>query len=226
MEDLPEKEWKDYGHGSVKAGLSTVPFVGGALATAFETVFSAPIDKRKEAWLRELASTVDELCNTVEGLSPEKLSQNELFVSAYLQASNIAIRAHQDKKLKALRAAVKNTVLLESYDESKKLIFIRIIDEMTPLHFKILDFLSEPEKYIEYLDNKQGPNVSTHWGSLGRVWDETFSDVRSSDSLVELVISDLYRFGFVYIDQLHKASMSSVATKTGQEFIEFVSDDS
>ncbi|MCK2149833.1 hypothetical protein MYE70_12265 [Marinobacter alexandrii] len=226
MEDLPEKEWKDYGHDSVKAGLSVVPLLGGALATAFETVFSSPIDKRKKVWLKELASTVDELCEKIEGLSPEKLSQNDLFVSAYLQASNIAIRTHQESKLQALRAAVKNTVLFEKYDESKKLIFIRIIDEMTPLHFKVLDFLSGPEKYIKALDEKQGPNVSTHWGSLGQVWDKTFNDVKSSDPLVDLVISDLHRFGFIYIDQFHKASTHSVTTSTGREFIEFVSDNS
>lgn len=222
MEDIPTKELKDYGHDAVKAGLNVVPLVGGALATVFETVFSAPIDKRKEEWLKELAATVDDLCHQVEGLSPETLSKNDLFISAYLQASNIAIRTHHESKLNALKAAVKNTVLLNDYDESKKLIFIRIIDEMTPLHFKVLHFLAIPEGYIAELNKNQGPNVSTHWGDLRNVWDETFKDIRSSDPLIDIVVNDLHRFGFVHIDQFYKASMNSVSTKTGQDFIRFV----
>ncbi|TON46812.1 hypothetical protein CGH56_21945, partial [Vibrio parahaemolyticus] len=72
MEELPQnKEWKDYGRVGVKATLNVIPLAGGALATLFETVFSAPIDKRKEDWLILLASTVDEVCEKVENLTPE-----------------------------------------------------------------------------------------------------------------------------------------------------------
>lgn len=226
MEELPQENWKDHSHASVKAGLNLVPIVGGALASVFDTVFSSPIDKRKEAWLRDLALSVDELCNQVKDLTPEKLSQNEQFISAYLQASNIAIRTHHEAKLSALKAAVKNTVLIHDYTESKKLIFIRIIDEMTPLHFKILDFLNNPEKYIAELNSKQRPNTQTHWGDLRNVWDESFEDIKSSDPLIDIVVSDLNRFGFIYIDQFHKASMSPVSTETGKQFIGFISEKS
>jgi len=70
MEELPRKSAKDYGHDSVKAGLNIIPFVGGAVAIALETVFSSPIDARKEAWLTDLANIVDDLCHKVDGLTP------------------------------------------------------------------------------------------------------------------------------------------------------------
>ncbi|WP_394392188.1 hypothetical protein [Shewanella woodyi] len=165
MEELPQnKGWKDYGHAGAKATLSVIPLAGGALTTLFETVFSAPIDKRKEDWLILLSNTVDEVCEKVEDLTPEKLSEHDAFISAYLQASNIAVRTHQEEKIKALN----NTVLNVDIDETLKLMFIRFIDEMTPLHFRILHFLSTPEHYIQKLNTN--PNSHTHWGSLRNVW--------------------------------------------------------
>ncbi|EJG0987555.1 hypothetical protein C4G66_RS11540 [Vibrio parahaemolyticus] len=221
MEELPQnKEWKDYGHAGVKATLSVIPLAGGALATLFETVFSAPIDKRKEDWLILLANTVDEVCEKVENLTPEKLSEHDAFISAYLQASNIAVRTHQEEKIKALNNAVKNTVLNEDIDETLKLMFIRFIDEMTPLHFRILHFLSTPEHYIQKLNTN--PNSYTHWGDLRNVWNKTYTDIGSNAPIIDLIISDLNRFGMVRIKQFHEASLDSVGTSMGQKFIDFI----
>jgi len=225
MDEMPTKEKTNYIHDATKAGLNVIPMVGGALASVFETVFSAPIDKRKEEWLKRLAKTVDELCNTVDGLTPEKLSNSPEFISMYLQASNIAIRTHSEEKLKALNAAVKNSVLVESFDESKKMIFLRVIDQMTPLHFKILHFLSFPEVYIQELDRQQPPNQSTHWGDLRNVWDELFKDIRSSNHLIDIAIMDLKTWGLVHVGKFHEASLHSSSTSFGKEFLKFINDE-
>ena len=222
MSDYPEKEKLDYAHDTTKAALNLIPVVGGALASVFETVFSSPIDKRKEEWLVRLAETVDDLCERVDGLTPEKLSEDSEFVSVYLQASNIAIRTHHEEKLKALNAAVKNTVLRKDIDESKKLIFLRIIDQMTPFHFKVFHFLTYPEKYIQSLNDKLPANTHTHWGDLRNVWDETFTDVKSSNKLIDVVLNDLFGWGFIGSANFHQLSMNSAATILGKEFIQFI----
>jgi hypothetical protein len=223
MEGYPkDKTWKDYGHASIKTGLNIIPLAGGALASAFETVFSSPIDKRKEEWLIQLAATVDEICAQVSGLTPEKLSENDLFVSAYLQASNIAVRSHQKEKIDALSKAVKNTVIITDLDETLKLIFIRIIDDMTPMHFQVLHFLACPKVYIERLNAKSSPNSYTHWGDLRNVWDKIYQDVNSQNSIIDLVISDLHRFGLVRVEKFHEARLDSVSTGVGNKFIDFI----
>jgi hypothetical protein len=183
-------------------------------------VFSTPIDKRKEAWLKELANIVNELCQEIDGLTLDRISENQEFISASLEASNIAVRTHHQEKLKALKAAVKNTVLRADLDESKKMIFIRIIGQMTPLHFQVLNFLSFPEKYINAF-NSQNDNTLTHWGDLRNVWDARFKEIRSDNPIIEIAIQDLYSYGLIYINVFHKANLSSVATKFGREFIEF-----
>ena len=226
MKEMPEKDWKDYRHDLIKAGVSTVPVAGGAMVSLFETIFSAPIDKRKKVWFEKLANTVDELCKKVDGLTPETLSNNEEFISAYLQASNIAVRTNHVAKLRYLNNAVKNTVLLTDYDESKKMVFIKVIDEMTPLHFKLLHFLSKPKLFIKELNDKQGPNTRVNWVNLSNVWDEIYTDIKSNDPLLNIIVSDLKRFGFTHISEFHNANMISNSTKTARDFLRFVEGES
>ena len=223
MSDFPkDKKLGDYGHATIRAALNVIPMAGGPLAVAFETVFSSPIEKRKEEWLVKLSSAIEEICTKVADLTPEKLSQHELFISAYLQASNIAVRTHQKEKLDSLINAVKNSVINESLDETKKLIFIRLIDDMTPLHLRVLHFLTFPEKYIEKLNKGRPQNMYTDWGDLRNVWDELYSDMKSDDSLIELIISELHKFGLVRITSFHEARLLSVATQIGIQFIGFI----
>lgn len=67
-------------------------------------------------------------------------------------------------------------------------------------------------------------NSRTHGESLGNVWDEIYKGIRADNSLIDIVISDLHRFGFVYIDKFHKASMNSVSTSISKQFIAFINE--
>jgi hypothetical protein len=88
MDALPEKNINDYAYDATKAALVLIPEVGRSLSVIFETVFSSPLDKRKEKWLKQLAQTVDELCDKVNGITLETLANNPEFISFYIQASN------------------------------------------------------------------------------------------------------------------------------------------
>jgi hypothetical protein len=238
MDDLPTKNSKDHLHKATKAVLSIVPLVGGALVELLDTVFSAPIDKRKEEWLIKLAETVNELCTKVEGLTPEKLQNNPEFISFSLQASNIALRTHNKEKLKALNSTVKNCILLQDINESKKMIFLRILDEITPLHFKIFDFLSNYPKHLEDFNNKssgfqQNIALTMSRGKIYDVWHFIHNDIPADDPLIDIVISDLKNYGF--LDKNFNMSTTgsshnqfgtnkSFVTIFGKDFIRFISE--
>lgn len=225
MNDFPKKEGKDAAHDATIAALNLIPVVGGAVSVIFETVFSSPIDKRKEEWLNRLAQTVEELCVKVDGLTAKGLANNPEFISFYMQASTIAIRTHNEEKLKALNSAVKNSILLKDIDESKKMIFLRIIDQMTPLHFKVFHFLSFPEKYIETLNSQLRSGQSVHWGSMSNVWEECNPDIRAENPIMDIIINDLKNYGLVQIDKFHKAGMQSNVFGFGKDFSRFISDE-
>jgi len=78
--------------------MSVVP-----LQVAFENIFTPPIEKRKKAWLEQLAEVLTEVQERVKDLTPEKLVENEAFVTVVMHASQVAIRNHQQAKLEVLR---------------------------------------------------------------------------------------------------------------------------
>ncbi|MCX2781519.1 hypothetical protein OQJ46_00765 [Microbulbifer thermotolerans] len=222
MEEYPEKKSGDYVHSSVKGGLNLVPIVGGALSTLFETVISSPIDKRKEEWLRSLATAINDLCDTVDGLKPENLAENEEFLSICIHASNIALRTHQEEKLERLLNAVKNTATGLVADESKRMIFLRVIDEMTELHIRVFIFLAEIDRFVKELDSRQPPNQTTFWADARNVWEKTYDDIKSNDNILDVIVADLNRYGFVHIKQFHEARLEPVTTKFGRDFVNFI----
>ncbi len=225
MEEFPKKDHTDHAHTTAKAIISVIPVLGGPLVELFQTVFSVPIEKRKEVWIKTLAKTIDDLCVKVDGLTLEKLSNNPEFISICLEASNIAIRTHHEEKLKALNVAIKNSVLHKELDESKKMIFLRIVDQMTPLHIKVLHFFSYTDQYIAELNKRQRKDSFVNWSNASNVWDEYFEyPPKSSDRLLDIITNDLNSYGLIPFNKFHGASLNPSLYGFTKEFIEFISE--
>src|SRR5271154_2200053 len=107
--ELPKKSAADLSYGITKAVVSAIPVGGGAAAEIMGIVFGSPLERRREEWFKRLAELVNEIQEHVAELTPEKLSENEAFVSTAIHASQIALRTHQQEKLDALRNAVINS---------------------------------------------------------------------------------------------------------------------
>jgi len=221
MGDKLEKKSNDYIHATVKGLVSAIPVAGGPLSVLFETVFSAPIDKRKKEWLNSLDDAVKELIKKVDGLTPEILSQNEVFISVAMQASQIALRNHQKEKLHALKNAVINSVLAKEIDANKALIFTRTIDEITPLHIQTLSFLNEPSKHEKILQEKAGPNTTINYLGNYNIWSDTYPELVKEESLVEQIVKELHAKGFLFRDNMRMGG-ERITTSYGREFLEFI----
>ena len=124
--------------------MSAFPFIGGSLSVLLDSIFTAPLEKRKLEWEENLTDVITDLQDRVEGLTPEKLSKDQAFVTVVFQASQIAIRNHQKEKIDALRGAIFNSVLPNAPEENQQLIYLRLIDQLTPWHLRVLTFLNNP----------------------------------------------------------------------------------
>jgi hypothetical protein len=72
----------------------------------------SPATKRRDTWIDEYLSKAYQLIIEKVAFSVvENLPNNELFITAVLQATSIAVRNHQKEKLEALKNAVVNSVL-------------------------------------------------------------------------------------------------------------------
>lgn len=140
---LPQPQTADYVQGLVKAGLSAIPVIGSPAAELFAILLAPPLNKRRDAWLEDLYDALKKLEQRVEGFKIENLVENEAFVSATLQASQIAIRTHQAEKRQALRNALINIVFGKSLDEETQIFFLGLIDAFTVTHLEILRFFSD-----------------------------------------------------------------------------------
>ena len=98
-----------------------------------------PVEKRWDKWVDTLADRLRALEFTITNLS-----NNPLFITGFMQASQIVLRAHQEEKLNALRNAVTNMARPLFADDNLLLMFMSWIDIFTPWHIRVLNFVHSP----------------------------------------------------------------------------------
>src|SRR5688500_5203479 len=93
-------------HAVAKAGLSFIPYIGGPSVELFQYLVQAPLEKRRIEWMNYVGEKLIEL--EARGVDIEKLRDNEEFITAVLQASQLAVCTHRQEKREALRNALFN----------------------------------------------------------------------------------------------------------------------
>ncbi|QXE20017.1 hypothetical protein [Clostridium sp. 001] len=229
MSDEIEKDLKntkgDYLHTIVKSGISSVPLVGSALGEFFSTIVSQPISKRRDDWLIKIKNELDNLSEKVNGFDINNLCNNEMFVTALMNASQIAIRNHHEIKLEALKNAVLNSAMNIDIDDSVQLMYINYIDELTPWHLKILEFFKNPTEWFEK-HNKNIPDVYT--GSPSDILEDAYEELGGRQEFYNLVARELYQKGLFTIERLSGTMMTSSGvfasrtTEFGKNLIRYI----
>lgn len=205
--------------------MSVVPGAGGPLQVVFENIFTSPIDKRKQAWLEQLAEVLAAVKDRVKELTPEKLAANEAFVTVAMQASQVAIRNHQQAKLEALRNAVLNSALPNPPQEDEQMIFLRPIDQLTPWHLRVLSVLNNP---VEWMEHNKVKNPGWGMGGVATVIEHCLPDLQGQRDTYEQVVRDLQAEGlmsqgqFLHITMTGNGMIQSRTTDRGKRFIKFI----
>jgi hypothetical protein len=140
-ERYPQPDDTDKARVALEKIAEQVPFLGAATVHVIARFLVPGVERRREEWFKELADDFDRLKEQVDGFDIESLARNEAFVSATIQATRIAIGTHQDEKRQLLRNALLNIAMSNAFSEDMQHIYIRLIDEFTPSHVKILYFL-------------------------------------------------------------------------------------
>jgi len=226
MDELPTKKSAgDFAREVGRAVVSIVPAAGGPLQVVFENFFASPIERRKEAWLQQLAGVVKEVEGRVAELTPEKLAENDAFVTVAMQASQIALRNHQQAKLEALRNAVLNAALPNPPQEDEQMIFLRLIDQLTPWHLTVLSLLDSPVRWME-----RNGVVNPGWGMGGAstVLEHCLPDLRGQRDTYDQIVRELQSDGligqgqFLHVTMTGGGMVESRTTDRGKRFIRFI----
>lgn len=214
----------DYIHSATKTGLSAIPLLGGAASEIFSLIITPPVSKRRDEWLIKLAEDLEQLRNTVPHFDINTLGNNDIFVTAVLQATQVAMRSHQEEKITVLRNAVLNSAIGIDIDENIQLMFLNFIDSMTPWHLRVLLLFQNPEKWFE--DNqRQAPQFSM--GSPKGVLESAYNELNGKRSFYDILVKDLNTQGLLGIDSLHttmsgSGAMAPRTTEFGNLFISYI----
>ena len=197
---LPEEGFLDGLYRGAKATASLFPG-GGTAAELLSAVIVPPVAKRRDEWLRKLECDLRTLEDKVECFTIQSLQQNNLFLSAVLYATQLAMRSHQKEKLDALRNAVLNVATANAPDEDLQLMFLNLIDTFTPWHLRLLRFFCTPKTYgvtPRHPDDQRGSY---------EILEQTFPDLKRRRVFCDQIVKDLAICGLVSssvaTDQLH-----------------------
>ena len=221
---VPQATVADHAHSTGRAIVGSIPGVGAAAAELFNTVIQPPLELRRNKWLDEIAESLDKLEKTVESFEIKSLVSNEQFVSAILHASQAALRTHQNEKREALRNAVLNVALEIFIDDDLQMIFLQMIDTLTPWHLRILKYFRDPEKHFQASASTRKQLLA---GAPANALEQAFPELQNRRGFYDQVVKDLYARGLVSIESLHvmmtpSGVYAARTTGTGNQFLDFV----
>ncbi len=212
----PKASVGDVAHASTKAILSALPYIGGPAAELFQLVLQPPLEKRRAEWMERIAEGLETL--EKDGLKVQDLKDNPQFISAVMQAYQIALHTHQEDKLRALRNAVLNVASGNAPEDALQGLFLSYVDFFTAWHIRILKVFQAPP----------GP-AGMSLGGLSNVLESAIPEMRGQRDLYDSLWRDLYIRGLTNTENLHMTMSGSGlvekrTTGLGDKFLAFISE--
>lgn len=218
--NLPEKPRptaKDHARTAGNAVIAAVPFVGGSAGVLINAVVRPGYERRLDSWLEQLGVVVADLQGRVVDFDPASLSENELFVSAVIDASRIALGTGLEDKIAMLKAALINIAIGETNDEFLALRYLHFIEELAPEHFRLLAYGSQPRLWHS--------NDATDPATPRALID--LSEANIDREIVDVLLADLAARGLIETASLSvvadgESALDPFTTKIGAELVRFV----
>ncbi len=156
----------------------------------------------------------------------DELSTNDAFIDTVMQASQVAAQTANQEKREALRNAVLNAAMPNPPDESKRQIFVNLVETLTPWHLRILVLFDNPPMWFQK-HGKQIPQWSIA-GSLSQILVAAYPDLQNNREFYDILGRDLFQRGLFTIEGFHsmmsgQGALAKRTTGFAVEFIGFIS---
>jgi hypothetical protein len=197
-----------------RVAISAVPYVGGPAKELFNFVITPPLEKRLAEWMNETADRITEIEENAKDFKKENLKENQMFLTAVMHATSIALRNHQKEKLQALQNAVLNTARGIDLQEDLQLLFLNLVDSFTTLHLRILRFLDDPRLPAEE-ERAVFQTKSPDETSLGDLLEIALPELKGQSSVCNAIVQDLFNRGLLKVDS--SSLLSALGPAWGEE---------
>lgn len=225
MNDVFDSKPEDFLNRGIKAAVGALPVVGGSLNEFLAFVIGDPAQERRDDFMKATLERLIKLEATAESLRPENLRDNEQFHATFIQAVRLATTTASAEKKKLLQNAIINSAMGE-VDETVRLLFVQMLDRITPMHAVLLAFLDNPRGNPAALRKAESISLG---GAFAHLIEAAFPEIHSNAELMNRVIVDLYGMGLTTTNSVQGMTTGSGllerrSTKLGQSFLAFVSD--
>lgn len=218
LPDRPTPTVRDRARTVGDATVAAVPVVGGPALVLIEGVLRPSYQKRLDAWMERLGEVVKELQQRVGGLDEANLAQNDVFVTAVTQATQIALGTGLNAKLDMLKAALLSVATGSMSDDFLATRYLRFVEELAPRHVTLLSYATDP------------PAWHPTWRSTDAATPRSLIDsagLSLEPGLVDLLLADLAARSLVTLDDLGTVARGQMAlrpfsTELGAEFVSFI----
>jgi hypothetical protein len=228
LPDYPSADDREFGYQVAQTALSAasaaVPGAGYALQQIVKRIVASPLDARRAKWFQSVGKALQELQDRLEGFDPERLEQNEEFISTVYEATEIAMRTHRETKRQALCNALKNVALGHTLDEVVRGSFLTYIDRFSDLHIRLLRLLANPSGSIAMKKAANG----TMMGGQEAIVRAEINEQEAPLHVFDRVVSDLMNEGLIGGNLKGMVSQASLLAKRttpiGDSFLQFISE--
>jgi hypothetical protein len=219
----PRVKPADAGYAVVKAGISSLPIIGALASELLGLIVTPPLETRKSEWMELIGNGLRELEQKMDVVL-ENLPNNNKFIDAAMDATQIALRTSKQEKLYALRNALLNAALLNSAEDFEQKLFFSYIDIFTIFHIKLLELFQNPRQWFPK-HGMQYPDIILS-GALAHLIEKAFPMLKRD--FYDQIWKDLFLRGLVSTEGLHTMmTAGGVETKRttsmGDAFLAFIS---
>lgn len=168
-----------------KAAVNAIPVVGGPLGSLMSDFIPTEIDKRRDSLLLELE---EEFKRLEEKIDIETIKK-PYFISLFLQSFRSAMATEKDEKLNCYKAIILNTAIMQDPNIDEMKIMLRITDNLTPLHIKLLKIFTNPPTYLE-----NNPEIKAKFGNISMGGISALTSITLPDyspDLIDIASKDL-----------------------------------
>jgi hypothetical protein len=215
----------DVAHALAKGTISAIPIVGAPAAELFSLVVTPPLERRRAEWLNAIYGRLKQLESEIQGFNIEALKDNPLFITTVMHATTAALRNHQKEKLDAFQNVVVNSARGVDIEENLQLLFLNMVDELTPLHLRVLKYFDDPRKWLD----EHGIKFSIYMGGASTGLEVALPELVGKRDVYDTLVMDLYNRGVVNHDKTTLHTMTSEAgilesrtTDLGKKFLRYI----
>lgn len=168
------------------------------LAEIAQTLVGDPSQKRLEAFFKLVAEQLQELAEKVDVLDFD----NPAFQSTCIHATEIALRTHLEEKHQLLCNAILNSAVPSNLpEEAERLIYMDLVEKLSPLHLKILKLFAESKmaNIDIQIEDPTWVMVISSTSPLHEILDQELPETIGHDDLRLRCINDLYSNSLIAI---------------------------